>query len=519
MKRAIVARTNGQKSLFDFFGVQSLRDIHMICIRYICMLHAFIKTQICIIFVLLRKLLSISFLRKRSKTEEPLKLSDLNDDCLLEIFKDFSLIDLVNIVDCYEGVGNAARILFNKKFSKEEICVTNAFEQKYDECSYKLLKHFGSVISILRMEYSDAYRGVDYKFDELIVRKCRKSLKEITFVNAGFYTMNDISEPFEEVLKVTFVSSKFCDLIPNFEKWFPKAHTLLLVKQPRMAFKKRSMLENHIPVLKGFSIENSDDVKPEQLDEKVDNYNISTFIKLNPQLENLSIYCDQSRGPNEPLRDFDGIKMDHELLGTINSKLKNLKNLEIVFKKDAPQMWLPKIHFDELSILQIRFYTSTILDGFPVSTGKVNQLILTGFEMRPNILNFIEKQTNVRVLKLQGTWIRNQNRAAAYNNRLEHELDDEYVSLIIRLVPKLPYLSQLYISYQTPQFQPHEIFRLLESCIVLKKLVIQADDVLPMSKERVSNVLQSITEVPDGWTTQFHDDWDNFRRFGLVFTK
>lgn len=96
------------------------------------------------------------------------------------------------------------------------------------------------------------------------------------------------------MISVTFFNSKFCSLISNFAKWFPKARSLCLDKQPRLELKKRLMLENRVPALKRFSIENTDNKRhlSKQNERKLNNYNISTFIKLNPQLESLSIFCD-----------------------------------------------------------------------------------------------------------------------------------------------------------------------------------------------------------------------------------
>lgn len=218
--------------------------------------------------------------------------------------------------------------------------------------------------------------------------------------------------------------------------------------------------------------------------------------------------------------------MDQELLGIIKTKLPNLKDLDISFKQDSLQIILPEFHFDELSTLQIRFNSSTILDSFPISTGIVKKLILNGEDLNVSILKFIEKHANVNVLQIRGEW---NPTAVTVAHRSQNEgfyrrtsVPEDFVTEIIRLVPKLPYLNELHIPYTIPFFQPGEMRTLLSLCKVLRKLVIQANDVepeiQPEYKEDVEIDLQSLLTVATKWKIQFTDDWD-FRRFILTFTK
>lgn len=291
--------------------------------------------------------------------------------------------------------------------------------------------------------------------------------------------MIDINEPFEKVTEVHFVGSKFGKLIKNFEKWFPQAEWLSLANVPRMEFRKRLILEKHMPALKRFDIRNMEESHfLEQHAEKVNNYNISTFIKLNPQLEHLVLTFDQHR-KNQIM--FDGIQMDNELLKTIDFKLPCLKYLYIRLNSDSLTTKMPELYFNELPDLNILFIDSAILDECSISTGKINKLQLKGNYLRPNIFKFIECHANVKNLQLRGEWY-------PYDLQSHLQLQArfvEYVPKIIQLAPKLPFLNELHISYQIPFFQPGQMLTLLESSEVLRKLVIHAANVKPERKDYV----------------------------------
>lgn len=146
---------------------------------------------------------------KKSKTVKvSLKLHDINDKCLIAIFKYLSMIDLVNIVEYDKRFIEPAKDAFSQKFINSKVSVSNEYESKTEKTTFSLnlLNHFGDQITKLKVVY-----GKKRKFNKLlestINAKCHKTLLEINFENADGDTMQKITHPFEIRSAVYFCSS------------------------------------------------------------------------------------------------------------------------------------------------------------------------------------------------------------------------------------------------------------------------------------------------------------------------
>lgn len=87
-----------------------------------------------------------------TKDESPqtLKLQDLIDDCLIEIFRYLSLNDLVRIVDCDKRFRTPARYVFARRFSKKRFFMDQFWYKKNGTIKARTLRmidHFGDLLS------------------------------------------------------------------------------------------------------------------------------------------------------------------------------------------------------------------------------------------------------------------------------------------------------------------------------------------------------------------------------------
>lgn len=482
---------------------------------------------------------SISESNKKIKIDtnnQSTQIGDLNDNCLIQIFQHLSMNDLVNIVDYDNRVSNAAQFVFNKKFADNCFTISNRLDRKNEKVpwSVTLLKHFGAIIKKLHVVYDERYRRIDMLIDNTIISHCRKSLVEIKFENADSFTMYDINEPFENVLVVSFVRSKFCDLISNFGKWFPMAHTLHLHHQPRQDYDERRMLESHLPALKHFKIWNTQDKKVDvnAPEGRINNYNIAAFLKLNPQLESVLIlfddyddvtadnrlalasnrrqsaymYSSAESSYNErsfgPLHGFDGIVLDREILAIIKSDLKNLENLNLIFDHESPGIPLQNVLFDKLKTLTIYYRNTDTLKNVLISTNSVDSLHLIGPQINANCIKFIKHNSSVKSLKIKGRYVA------------------DAAQQLINLAPTLSSLKELYLPYQNRAYSSASIGKVLGECKLLTRCTIVTVYIDGDDKQAIYQELRSIANTNlAGWRSTVKDGWSDYGQYRIMFEK
>lgn len=301
----------------------------------------------------------------------PTKLSDLNFDCLLKILMPLSKTDLMTIIVCSDNFLDAARYIFERKFSKEQFHVSNnpLFNEQGESQTIKYLRAFGDKIFSLHLEYDEDFRQFDQSIEWAIIENCRTSLKRITFVNAMGYAMIGITEPFEQIREVEFVGSEFGELIANFGKWFPTAHSLGLKRQIRQTSEQRQLIERHHPALRHFEIHNvmTPDINAQMIQGRINDHNLTTFIQLNPQLTSLSITCDKTKHVN-------GIIFNKALISAIEEELENLESFNI-YLTNSTTYNLRKIHCKKLKNLKIRTPNTRTAVTFPISFDRIDTLI------------------------------------------------------------------------------------------------------------------------------------------------
>lgn len=325
----------------------------------------------------------------------PTKLSDLNFDCLLKILMPLSKTDLMTLIVCSDIFLDAARYIFERKFSKEIFHISNnpLLNEQGQSQTIKYLRAFGDIILSLLLEYDEDFRQFDRSIECAIIENCRTTLKRITFANAMGNAMIGITEPFEQIREVKFVSSKFGELIANFSKWFPAAHSLRLESQIRQTSEQRQLIERHHPALRNFGILNvmTPDLCADTIQGRINDHNLTTFIQLNPQLTSLSIICDKPKH-------IDGIIFNGALISAIEEKLENLESL-IIFFTNSTTYNLRKIHCKKLKILIIRTPNTRTAVTFPISFDTIDILIFHCASVEPNEFRaFLDRCKNVKRL-------------------------------------------------------------------------------------------------------------------------
>lgn len=327
--------------------------------------------------------------------EIPTKLSDLNFDCLLKIFMPLSKAELMSTIECNEHFWYPVRYIFEKKYSTEILHISNNphFNEEGESETIKYLKVFGDIITSLHLNYDENYRQFDILIESAIIKYCRTTLKRITFENAMRHAMIEITEPFEQMQKVKLVGSEFGELISNFTKWFPEAHSLVLKKQVRQTSDRRELLERHHPALRHFEIKNvkTSDLCTDPMHGRINDQNVATFIQLNPQLTSLSIACDKRKHVN-------GITFNESLMSAIEEQLNNLESFNI-FLTNTMTFNLREIHCKKLNCLKICTPNIRNAINVPISFDNVDTLVLNCAAVEPDeIRAFLDRCKNVKRL-------------------------------------------------------------------------------------------------------------------------
>lgn len=261
-------------------------------------------------------------------------MTDLNEDCLIDIFSYLSKEDLVNIVEYdKDNFGNAARIVFSKKFAKKLIEVTDRFDPstEKDPCDVKLLTHFGDLIENLEIDYCKEFRRYK-RLDKAILKNCSNSLVQLHITGGYQMTLSKITEPFVNVKKVSFWYGTPCDLVSDLNKWFPNANSLDMFYLERNDWTSYKSFIKHYPSLEHFGVSNAE-CFDYIIDGIIDSSGLKKFARLNPQLKSLKLFNDATctELPKRWHR-YSCLRLYDVVLSKINEALPNLEKLYLKFE-------------------------------------------------------------------------------------------------------------------------------------------------------------------------------------------
>ncbi|XP_055306315.1 uncharacterized protein LOC129570649 [Sitodiplosis mosellana] len=181
------------------------------------------------------------------------KLTDVNVDCLEHIFKNLSLIDLLNVADSNKQLKPAADLVFASRYGKQWIFILSRYKSIliFERNMYpptvqiprsfrlKLLRCFGHLITKLDITH-------DKHMDAYVNEYCAESLVEIKFQRCKASTLDDLKKPFTQVKTLCFDSCKLGSKLSELDKWFPKVR--------RLEFTDRNETAVHFPHLQHLTL-------------------------------------------------------------------------------------------------------------------------------------------------------------------------------------------------------------------------------------------------------------------------
>lgn len=171
-----------------------------------------------------------------STVAEPLKIIDLNDDCLGKIFEHLNKYSLLNVAVANEWLRPAAQDRYKRRFEQTKI----VFNVEHDIISTNYLQ-FNDLKSFLQcmrcLESSIAnmtigYRNLDSKrcdhIDQYLNRYLAESLMCISFVDRATDFTRNFGKPFANVQRVAVLNSCLGNKFVLFPQWFPNLRQLTL---------------------------------------------------------------------------------------------------------------------------------------------------------------------------------------------------------------------------------------------------------------------------------------------------
>lgn len=156
----------------------------------------------------------------------PLRIIDINDDCLEEIFMNLNLRQLFEVATVHRRFLIACRRAVSKKYRNKEIVIS--VHQTAHPDYTKVLYLLSDLITRVRITYDrfdihgigNFNRGIH----DAIVSHCSDTLTEATF-NHILPTM-EINKPFRNLNKLNFNQGCVGQTMSEFNKWFPKLSSL-----------------------------------------------------------------------------------------------------------------------------------------------------------------------------------------------------------------------------------------------------------------------------------------------------
>lgn len=310
---------------------------------------------------------------KRSRIAvKQMQLTDLIDDCLLEVFKLMTIPNLMNVAEASKSFVKAARDAFQSKYGNKVVVVSNSYSfQTKSLKSVALLKRFGDLMTKLVVNYSYAIHRFDLPLEMAISKHCAQSLTEITLNGMGDDGFYETEQPFEKVTKVC-IRDGFGVLL--LEDLFPNVQSLDLVNLKLGTGENTGFIMKNFPSLTHLGLIFTKDTRAMYFSVQ----HLKTFIRSNPQLISLKL----KHNPDNAL-EISTINIDRALLAFINQQLPQLQALSLdLSDDDRAYDDISSHYFGNLKSLSIKF-------GFHTRQWRISgeQLENLTIKIQPSILN------------------------------------------------------------------------------------------------------------------------------------
>lgn len=342
--------------------------------------------------------------KKRRIDRVPLKLVDINDDCLQSIFKYLSVDDLINVAEADDQLIPAAAEVFSRFHRKKQFDVVPEILRPSDDGCQKLLMdkakncltHFGQHVSDLSIQFKD-HREIE--IERLIQKHCITSLRNLKLIFCEKNYFGAMRKPFVNVEKLAIVDSRLGLKMLHMNHWFPNLVSLELF---HVNLNHPEITEVNFPQLKNLVVWDEFFELPST---------VVTMVGHHPQLKSLKLRCD----------------IDDHLLQSISEHLVQLE--ELTMWDQFTGFEDHKYRFETVTkftlnepLLGPGTPTGTVLLVFP----NLSELTFNGFVyLNGSALNFLAECKNLSKL------------TCVPSIEYPNELFSEYPENIVWQLPKL----------------------------------------------------------------------------------
>lgn len=319
---------------------------------------------------------------------QPLKLDDLNIDCLGRIFMFLELNDLLNIADSNKYLKQTADVVFVSKYGRKNLslhCICIPYKPrdwilvKELKSCLQLLRCFGKSISKLLL-CSDSHNSTYVRLFKHIVgyceEYCAEFLTDITIVN-GEKVMKLFQKPFPNVTAVRIDRTTLEKKLLN--ELFPKMESLSFTNT--RGFKVSDHVVDHFPCLKHLRMSAGPHWEP----------HVIPILQLNKQLRSLELNT--------------SYKFLEEALEVVSNQLHQLESLDVVLENvsyNYVEYIVKEFHLNILKNLTIRVNkTFGSVREFHMFCEKLEELAIFTIYLSPSeIPEFLCRYKSIKKLTL-----------------------------------------------------------------------------------------------------------------------
>ncbi|XP_055301837.1 uncharacterized protein LOC129568212 [Sitodiplosis mosellana] len=298
---------------------------------------------------------------KGSSERKSLKVTSLNDKCLLKICAYLEIDDLAHLAASCKRFIPVCMEIFEKQYQKMHfpIRVYEIYDEDKFERYENMFTYFGKFIKKLRVEFDSSDHRDNKDMHNLIVEYCSATLTELHFIEMD--KRMAIYRRFPRLTHLTLTQCHLSATVSHFEKWCPNLRSLEL--EMVQSVTNTACIERPLPKLEHFGLVNF-------IDCNFSNKNVRRFIKNNPQLKGLRL-C----------RDIFGmaLKITTEYISYIDQMLPNLEALDVIYThRSAPPACVhsnnipPK--FSNLKCLQMTCRSADTLSAFMIPSKLIEKL-------------------------------------------------------------------------------------------------------------------------------------------------
>lgn len=249
--------------------------------------------------------------QQKLDSDETLKITDLKESCLMNIFSRLDLPSLLNVAMANKHLQVVAASTFGREFGEKTFCLQNVnkFHQPristLDDDIYvrglalclPFLRCFGTSITELRVldgTYPHALIAKESRskfschMDRYLNQYCAETLSTLLFYGRPAFSPENFRKPFRMVRKICLIDAALEDGLTKFANWFPNLVHLELntvcIDGPLNAVA--------LPVLEHLSLEINNSAGDQDHSDCLWNFNVQNaweFLGQNRQLRSIKI--------------------------------------------------------------------------------------------------------------------------------------------------------------------------------------------------------------------------------------